>query len=158
MLLKIFQYRISNIHFNVTSGDRYPVPDKSAPVYITVGDGGNQEGLAGRLKKTPILSFLPFFLSHFSQRDDKHAFLFCHNPQNKIWFSKSHCVWRQFRWNCRFLDPQPDYSAFREASYGHSTFEIKNRTHAFYHWNRNDDGKKLATDAFVLRNQYWSVY
>jgi len=32
----------------VTTGDRYPVPDKSAPVYLTVGDGGNQEGLVGR--------------------------------------------------------------------------------------------------------------
>lgn len=42
------QYRISNIRYNVSSGDRYPVPDRSAPVYVTVGDGGNQEGLAGR--------------------------------------------------------------------------------------------------------------
>lgn len=42
------QYRISNVRYNVSSGDRFPVPDKSAPVYITVGDGGNQEGLAGR--------------------------------------------------------------------------------------------------------------
>lgn len=96
-------YRISGIHFNVTSGDRYPAPDKSAPVYITVGDGGNQEGLAGR-----------------------------------------------------FWDPQPDYSAFREASYGHSTLEIKNRTHAFYHWNRNDDGKNVPSDSVVFRNQYWA--
>ncbi|RCT98736.1 hypothetical protein DVA78_20375, partial [Acinetobacter baumannii] len=40
-------YRFSNIQYNVTSGYQYPVPDKSAPVYITVGDGGNQEGLAG---------------------------------------------------------------------------------------------------------------
>ncbi|KAK9947495.1 hypothetical protein M0R45_003118 [Rubus argutus] len=96
-------YRISNIHYNVTSGEQYPIPDKSAPVYITVGDGGNQEGLAGR-----------------------------------------------------FRDPQPDYSAFREASYGaFDTGEIQNRTHALYHWNRNDDGKKMATDAFVLHNQYW---
>ncbi|XP_055960427.1 bifunctional purple acid phosphatase 26-like isoform X3 [Mercurialis annua] len=94
-------YRISNIHYNVTSGDRYPVPDKSAPVYITVGDGGNQEGLAGR-----------------------------------------------------FWDPQPDYSAFREASYGHSTLEIKNRTHAIYHWNRNDDGRKVPTDSVIFHNQY----
>ncbi|KAK3039972.1 hypothetical protein RJ639_027162 [Escallonia herrerae] len=95
-------YRISNMHYNVSGGDRYPVPDKSAPVYITVGDGGNQEGLASR-----------------------------------------------------FQDPQPEYSAFREASYGHSTLEIKNRTHAFYHWNRNDDGKRVATDSFMLHNQYW---
>ncbi|XP_050212903.1 bifunctional purple acid phosphatase 26-like [Mercurialis annua] len=97
-------YRISNIHYNVSSGDRFPIPDKYAPVYITVGDGGNQEGLAGK-----------------------------------------------------FRDPQPDYSAYREASYGHSTLEIKNRTHAFYQWNRNDDGKKVATDAFVLHNQYWAT-
>ncbi|KAJ0724324.1 putative phosphoric monoester hydrolase [Helianthus annuus] len=96
-------YRISNIHYNITGGVSYPVPDKSAPVYLTVGDGGNQEGLASR-----------------------------------------------------FNDPQPDYSAFREASYGHSTLEIINKTHAFYHWNRNDDGKKTETDAFVLHNQYWN--
>ncbi|XP_073150383.1 bifunctional purple acid phosphatase 26 [Henckelia pumila] len=95
-------YRISNIQYNVSSGASYPVPDKSAPVYITVGDGGNQEGLASR-----------------------------------------------------FRDPQPDYSAFREASYGHSTLEIRNRTHALYHWNRNDDGKRVPTDSFVLHNQYW---
>ncbi|XP_059289647.1 bifunctional purple acid phosphatase 26 [Lycium ferocissimum] len=95
-------YRISNIHYNVSSGDAYPVPDKRAPVYITVGDGGNCEGLASR-----------------------------------------------------FRDPQPEYSAFREASYGHSTLEIKNRTHAFYHWNRNDDGNKVTTDSFTLQNQYW---
>ncbi|KAL0334008.1 UNVERIFIED_CONTAM: Bifunctional purple acid phosphatase 26, partial [Sesamum angustifolium] len=90
-------YRISNIRPDSSN----PVPDKSAPVYITVGDGGNQEGLANK-----------------------------------------------------FRDPQPDYSAFREASYGHSTLEIKNRTHAIYHWNRNDDGKRIPTDSFVLHNQY----
>nr|GFA20611.1 bifunctional purple acid phosphatase 26 [Tanacetum cinerariifolium] len=41
-------YRISNLHYNVTGGASYPIPHKSAPVYITVGDGGNQEGLALR--------------------------------------------------------------------------------------------------------------
>ncbi|KAK8520451.1 hypothetical protein V6N12_004389 [Hibiscus sabdariffa] len=95
-------YRISNIRYDVSSGERYPAPDESAPIYITVGDGGNSEGLAGR-----------------------------------------------------FRYPQPNYSAFREASYGHSTLEIMNRTHAFYHWNRNDEGKKVPTDSFVLHNQYW---
>ncbi|PKA62443.1 Phosphoenolpyruvate phosphatase [Apostasia shenzhenica] len=96
-------YRISNINYNITSGTRYPLPDKSAPVYITVGDGGNQEGLASR-----------------------------------------------------FLDPQPEYSAFREASYGHSILELKNRTHAFYHWIRNDDGKSVPAEHVVFRNQYWA--
>ncbi|KAK1392713.1 Acid phosphatase [Heracleum sosnowskyi] len=95
-------YRISNIRYNVSEGHPYPIPDKGAPVYITVGDGGNQEGLASR-----------------------------------------------------FREPQPDYSAFRESSYGHSTLEIKNRTHALYHWNRNDEGKKVETDSFMIHNQYW---
>ncbi|GJN38932.1 hypothetical protein PR202_gb28013 [Eleusine coracana subsp. coracana] len=95
-------YRISNVNYNITSGNRYPVPNKSAPVYITVGDGGNQEGLASR-----------------------------------------------------FYDPQPDYSAFREASYGHSILQLKNRTHAIYQWNRNDDGKHVPADNVVFHNQYW---
>ncbi|KAM7511577.1 hypothetical protein LguiB_010452 [Lonicera macranthoides] len=97
-------YRISNIHNNVWGGDPNPVPDKFAPVYITVGDGGNQEGLASR-----------------------------------------------------FQDPQPEYSAFREASYGHSILEIKNRTHALYQWNRNDNGKKVPADSLVLHNLYWGT-
>ncbi|GKD99389.1 bifunctional purple acid phosphatase 26-like protein, partial [Tanacetum coccineum] len=54
-----------------------------------------------------------------------------------------------------YNDPQPHYSAFREASYGHSTLEIMNKTHAIYHWNRNDVGKSVEADAFVLHNQYW---
>ncbi|XP_078437714.1 purple acid phosphatase 26 [Wolffia australiana] len=98
-------YRISNIDYHVSDGEHYPVRDSSAPVYITVGDGGNQEGLAGS-----------------------------------------------------FRQPQPDYSAFREASYGHSTLELKNRTHALYHWNRNDDGVLVPTDTVVFQNQYWGSH
>ncbi|KAI3908435.1 hypothetical protein MKW92_040889 [Papaver armeniacum] len=67
------------------------VHDKSAPVYLTVGDGGNQEGLA------------------------------------------STCM---------------------EASYGHSTLEIMNRTRALYHWHRNDDSNKVTTDYVMFLNKY----
>ncbi|KAK9102067.1 hypothetical protein Sjap_019321 [Stephania japonica] len=97
-------YRISNIRNDVSTSECFPVLDKSAPVYITVGDGGNQEGLAGK-----------------------------------------------------FRDPQPNYSAFREASYGHSILEIKNRTHSIYRWFRNDDDKEVATDSVVFLNQYWQA-
>lgn len=95
-------HRYSNIRYNVTSGPCYPMPDDSAPLYINVGDGGNQEGLASN-----------------------------------------------------YTYPQPDYSAFREASYGHSILKIKNRTHAFYYWNRNDDGKNEVADSLIVYNQYW---
>ncbi|CAI9096063.1 OLC1v1032132C1 [Oldenlandia corymbosa var. corymbosa] len=97
-------HRISNINYNVSTGPCYPVPDKSAPIYITIGDGGNQEGIAGK-----------------------------------------------------YIQPQPDYSAFREASYGHATLDIKNKTHALYHWFRNVDGVKATTESFVLHNQYWCL-
>lgn len=44
--LDIPQERISNIAYNVVNGICVPVKDQSAPVYITIGDGGNLEGLA----------------------------------------------------------------------------------------------------------------
>ncbi|KAL4290196.1 hypothetical protein GQ457_14G020420 [Hibiscus cannabinus] len=39
--------------------------------------------------------------------------------------------------------------------YSFTVKSVRNKTHAFYHWNRNDDGKKVPTDSFVLHNQYW---
>lgn len=41
----MFQERVSNIAYNIENGLCTPRNDGSAPVYITVGDGGNQEGL-----------------------------------------------------------------------------------------------------------------
>nr|GFD04838.1 purple acid phosphatase 10 [Tanacetum cinerariifolium] len=38
--------RVSNIAYNIVNGLSTPVKDQSAPVYITIGDGGNLEGLA----------------------------------------------------------------------------------------------------------------
>jgi hypothetical protein len=57
--------------------------------------------------------------------------------------------------DCSFTKPQPGYSAFREASFGHGTLEIKNRTHAYYEWHRNHDGAKAVADSLWLTNRYW---
>ncbi|XP_020519977.1 purple acid phosphatase 2 isoform X1 [Amborella trichopoda] len=95
--------RISNIAYNITNGLSTPVKDNSAPVYITIGDGGNMEGIANR-----------------------------------------------------FTEPQPSYSAYREPSFGHSIFDIKNRTHAYYTWHRNQDGKAVAGDSAWFYNRYWN--
>jgi hypothetical protein len=75
-------------------------------------------------------------------------------------FSRSLTALRAFAcWanppSCRFYNPQPDYSAFREASYGHSVLQLKNRTHAIYQWNRNDDGNPVPADTVMFHNQYW---
>ncbi|KAJ7569037.1 hypothetical protein O6H91_01G058800 [Diphasiastrum complanatum] len=94
-------HRISNVMYNIINKDCTPVPDDSAPVYITIGDGGNIEGIAGV-----------------------------------------------------FTEPQPEYSAYREASFGHAILEIKNRTHAYYYWHRNQDGKPAVGDSYWLLNRF----
>lgn len=94
--------RVSNIGYNIVNGKCNPVEDKSAPIYITIGDGGNIEGLATNM-----------------------------------------------------TDPQPDYSAFREASFGHAILDIKNRTHAFYSWHRNQDGYAVTADSVWVCNRFW---
>ncbi|XP_013628517.1 PREDICTED: purple acid phosphatase 10-like isoform X2 [Brassica oleracea var. oleracea] len=93
---------ISNIAYNLVNGICSPVKDLSAPVYITIGDGGNLEGLATIM-----------------------------------------------------TEPQPKYSAFREASFGHAIFSIKNRTHAYYGWHRNQDGCAVDGDTMWFFNRFW---
>ncbi|XP_070007460.1 LOW QUALITY PROTEIN: purple acid phosphatase 25 [Nicotiana sylvestris] len=41
--------RVSNVKYNITNGMSTPTEDPSAPIYITIGDGGNIEGIADRL-------------------------------------------------------------------------------------------------------------
>ncbi|XP_028792375.1 purple acid phosphatase [Neltuma alba] len=94
--------RVSNVAYNVVNGQCTPVKDQSAPVYITIGDGGNLEGLATNM-----------------------------------------------------TEPQPEYSAYREASFGHAIFDIKNRTHAHYSWHRNQDGYSVEADSMWFLNRFW---
>ncbi|XP_031489291.1 purple acid phosphatase 2-like [Nymphaea colorata] len=94
--------RVSNIAYDVVNGKCTPVYDPSAPVYITIGDGGNIEGLANNMTY-----------------------------------------------------PQPKYSAFREASFGHATLETKNRTHAYYSWHRNQDDVAVVADSMWFYNRVW---
>lgn len=56
---------------------------------------------------------------------------------------------------CSFTDPQPSYSAYREASFGHAVLEIKNRTNALYTWHRNQDNEPVAADSIMLHNRYF---
>ncbi|KAI7754472.1 hypothetical protein M8C21_030477 [Ambrosia artemisiifolia] len=94
--------RVSNIAYNIENCFCAPRNDEFTPVYITIGDGGNQEGLLYEM-----------------------------------------------------VDPQPKYSAFREPSHGHATFEIKNRTTAYYAWHRNLDGYSVEADSLWFHNLYW---
>jgi hypothetical protein len=46
----------------------------------------------------------------------------------------------------RYIDPQPIWSEFREASFGHGELKIVNSTHAFWSWHRNDDDEPVKSD------------
>ena len=39
---------MSNVKYNITDALSTPIKDSSAPIYMTIGDGGNVEGLADR--------------------------------------------------------------------------------------------------------------
>ncbi|GLT42832.1 hypothetical protein SLA2020_168130 [Shorea laevis] len=52
-------------------------------------------------------------------------------------------------------EPQPAYSVYREASFGHAVFSIKNRTHAYYSWHRNHDGYAVEADSMWFFNRFW---
>ncbi|XP_022746940.1 probable purple acid phosphatase 20 isoform X2 [Durio zibethinus] len=67
--------------------------DNCASVHITIGDGGNREGLASK-----------------------------------------------------YMDPTPEISVFREASFGHGELKVLNATHAVWTWYRNDDDVSVAAD------------
>ncbi|KMT12696.1 hypothetical protein BVRB_4g087940 [Beta vulgaris subsp. vulgaris] len=67
--------------------------DRCGAVHITIGDGGNSEGLARRYK-----------------------------------------------------NPHPEWSVFREASFGHGEIQIVNSSHAVWSWHRNDDDEPVQSD------------
>lgn len=71
--------------------------DNCGPVHITIGDGGNREGLA-----------------------------------------------------TKYMEPKPEISMFREASFGHGEFEVVNATHALWTWHRNDDDESVLSDSVWL--------
>ncbi|KAH6775744.1 purple acid phosphatase 18 [Perilla frutescens var. hirtella] len=71
--------------------------DPCGAVHITIGDGGNREGLAKE-----------------------------------------------------YMEPQPEWSMFREASFGHGELMIVNSTHAFWSWHRNDDDQAVRSDQALL--------
>ncbi|PKA66371.1 Purple acid phosphatase 23 [Apostasia shenzhenica] len=110
--------------------------DECAPVYITVGDGGNIEQIdidhADDPGKCPSKNEnIPEFggVCHIN---------FSSGP------AKGKFCWEQ----------QPEWSAFRESSFGHGILEVINSTYALWTWHRNQDTYKassLGDQIYVVR-------
>ncbi|KAG4914636.1 hypothetical protein GLYMA_19G026600v4 [Glycine max] len=110
--------------------------DPCGPVYITVGDGGNIEKVdvdhADDPGKCPsagdnIPEFGGVCKSNFSTGPAKGNFC----------------------WN-----KQPEWSAFRESSFGHGILEVVNSTYALWTWHRNQDNYKenaVGDQIYIVR-------
>ncbi|CAH9071911.1 unnamed protein product [Cuscuta europaea] len=95
--------------------------DPCGPVYITVGDGGN-------IEKVDV-DFADDYGKCPSGGDNRPEFGgVCHMN-----FSSGPAKGK-FCW-----DRQPEWSAYRESSFGHGILEVINSSHALWTWHRNQD-------------------
>ncbi|XP_065862811.1 purple acid phosphatase 15-like [Euphorbia lathyris] len=109
--------------------------DPCGPVYITVGDGGTKENMSISHADDPGNCPEPY-----STVDEEMggfcAFNFTSGPAAG-----------KFCW-----EKQPEYSAYRESSYGHGILEVKNETHALWSWHRNQEYYEIARDiVYIVR-------
>jgi hypothetical protein len=104
--------------------------DPCGPVYITIGDGGNIERLATHHADQP--GMCPKTTSV------KCPFNYTSGP------AKGNFCW----------DKQPEWSAYRESSFGHGTLEVKNSTHALWTWHRNQDAYESVGDQIYIVRDY----
>ncbi|WVZ06396.1 hypothetical protein V8G54_019742 [Vigna mungo] len=121
--------------------------DPCGPVHIAVGDGGNREKMATKFADEP--GHCPDPLS----TPDHFMGGFC--ATNFTFDQESEFCW----------DHQPDYSAFRETSFGYGILEVqllsyltpsmvvKNETWALWSWYRNQDSYKEVGDQIYIVRQ-----
>uniref|UniRef100_A0A7N0UQJ6 Purple acid phosphatase n=1 Tax=Kalanchoe fedtschenkoi TaxID=63787 RepID=A0A7N0UQJ6_KALFE len=124
----VHAYERSNRVYNYTL-------DPCGPVHITIGDGGNREKMASSHADEPGNCPDPADTPD-SIMGGFCGFNFTSGPAEG-----------KFCW-----DRQPEYSAYRENSFGHGILEVKNETHALWTWHRNQDSYASAGDEiFIVR-------
>ncbi|KAJ6691176.1 PURPLE ACID PHOSPHATASE [Salix koriyanagi] len=108
--------------------------DPCGPVYITVGNGGSREDIAVTHADDPDECPEPSTTADLDIGGGFCGFNFTSGPG-----AGSFC------W-----DRQPEYSAYRESSFGHGILEVKNETHALWSWHRNRDYYETAGDILYI--------
>ncbi|KAK3006865.1 hypothetical protein RJ639_015530 [Escallonia herrerae] len=126
-LTNVHAYERSNRVYNYTL-------DPCGPVHITVGNGGNREKMAIKHADDPGNCPHPS-----TARDNYMGGLCAHN------FTSGQAAGK-FCW-----DQQPEYSAYRETSFGHGILEVKSKTHALWTWYRNQDMDKAGDQIYIVR-------
>ncbi|CAM6115969.1 unnamed protein product [Calypogeia fissa] len=111
--------------------------DPCAPVYITVGDGGNLEKIDIQHADDP--GQCPTPTSNIPEYGGVCATNFTSGP------AAGQFCWAQ----------QPEWSAFRDSSFGHGILEVINSTHALWTWHRNQDlygSAKVGDQIYIVRS------
>lgn len=109
--------------------------DECGAVHIVIGDGGNIE----KLYQTFIDITVP-------------APAFCSNytATSFPWYQPQRCFPPGTTNDNYCFKSQPDWSAYREPSFGHGRLTITNSTHASWSWNRNQDGASVVADMVMF--------
>nr|KYP71111.1 putative inactive purple acid phosphatase 20 [Cajanus cajan] len=50
----------------------------------------------------------------------------------------------------KYIDPKPEISIFREASFGHGVLEVVNASHALWTWHKNDNDEAVVSDSIWI--------
>jgi hypothetical protein len=50
------------------------------------------------------------------------------------------------------MNPVPEWSAYREASYGYGVLKVVNASHAYWSWHRNLDSATVVADEIWLES------
>jgi predicted phosphodiesterase len=121
----LHEYERSNSLYNYTL-------DPCGTVHITMGDGGNVEGLYTSFIDQPGGCPAPNTLPNYQPGG------YCPNfPYDGKYCSSS----------------QPQWSAVRQPAFGHATLTVENATHALWQWNRNFDPISYDFDTiYIIRD------
>ncbi|KAH0892142.1 LOW QUALITY PROTEIN: hypothetical protein HID58_054571, partial [Brassica napus] len=152
---KPFKHRYRTLHRSSGSTEQVWYSIKRGPAYIIVPASYSAYG-----KYTPEYMWLEQEFPKVNRTETPWLIVLLHSPwynsyvyhymegetmrvMYEPWFIKNKILFLRvtsIAMKDQMTEPQPKYSAFREASFGHAIFSIKNRTHAYYGWHRNQDG------------------
>lgn len=121
-------------------------PDSCGPVYITVGDGGNDEG--------PDAVFIDQVAQTINGTNTTAPAPVCYNPW-ELYVPGSHQATYS---GVGYINPnipfcysvQPPWSDYRDPSFGHGALTFLNATHAQWRWNRNLDPVGQYNDDVII--------
>ncbi|KAK9915866.1 hypothetical protein WJX75_005427 [Coccomyxa subellipsoidea] len=132
-------------------------------VHITIGDGGNSEGISFLAKDLHTQQFEDFNggCPNVTAAQPRPSYLVPLNPSKDPWAWYQRTLTFNADGNSTGVGnppgycykEQPEWSQYRESSFGHGTFDALNSTHALWSWHANQDGEAVARDQlYIIRD------